>query len=246
MGGWDKHNVPHRPWDKTAPWDLYSLNFDAQRGSFNPGKPIRFDPSGASAKIISVTQDGSTGILSLGNLIGVPQNNDTISESALGLEAITDQNDRDFNTDIGNWQKTGSDSGNLSWDETDLGDDDPYKQGLLTAVGDGSLYAYLTTTFITLTTNTLYKLPFNIYVPAGNTLKDVRIKFSELSEFIEYRTLAGDTWTEVVAYSYLSADVTGSIQVGFNGNPANGDLLYFDDNSIKPVLNFAFADGVVY
>jgi len=198
------------------------------------------------------TATGYIGSAEAGEALGsdlFDANKGTFTEAGLlGAEAITAQNDRDFNTDIGNWVKAGSDTGTLAYDTTNLGytdepdaDDD---QALLTAVGDGNLFGAIPHTSLeTLTANTLYKVTAWAAVPAENTLKRVTIgaQGSTFSGSINSllwlsgTTIAGDTWTEVTEYVWLAADVEGNFVVGFDGDPSAGDLLYFSDISIKPL-----------
>ena len=157
-----------------------------------------------------------------------------------GAEAITDSDDRDFaGGDIGNWTVTANGSGTLAYDTTDIGGADD-KQGLLTSSGDSYLYANLPTADSSLSANTLYRIEAKMYVPAANTLKDVLIGTGSLDGAFRAGTsnvtLAGDTWTTVHEYEWVAADITGVIpRMGFSGNPADGDLLYFDDVSIRPI-----------
>ena len=155
-----------------------------------------------------------------------------------GAEAITDSDDRDFaGGDIGNWVVNADGAGTCTYSAADLdGVDD--KQGLLTSDNDTNLGALLPTTEMTLTTNTLYKCSVRMHVPAANTLKNVIIQWNSITgEIPTYitATLGADTYTEVSGCFYLAADIDGFFALGFNGNPANGDLLYFDDISIRPV-----------
>ena len=228
------------------------LNFDAQIGGFTSGNTITQYPSGATATVLEEI-GGET--LTLTGITGTFQDDEIIYESALGsdlfdankgtfteasllgAEAITAQNDRDFSSgNIGNWVIDADGSGTCTYNITDIGGADD-KQGLLTSDGDGYLQAVLPTSEIGLAQNTLYKFTVNMYVPAGNTLKNVMLRIQGLPDnvAIKTQTLSGDTWTPVEGYFYIGADTTGEIRVGFYVNPADGDLLYFDDISIKPI-----------
>lgn len=156
-----------------------------------------------------------------------------------GAEAITVQNDRDFSSGtIGNWVVNADGAGTLTYDATDIGGADN-KQALLTSSGDTYLQARLSTVNFTFSVNTLYKFDIKVYAPAGNTLKDVKIGTYGLPvAWAGDRdiTLVGDTWTRIPLYLFSNdSDVSGNIQVYFDGDPADGDLLYFDDVSIRPV-----------
>jgi len=164
-------------------------------------------------------------------------------------DAIDDDNDRTFEDgNIGNWTlHDDSTDSTLTYDSNDLGyggvEPGDHKQGLITVdeTTDPCTYAYgrLSTTEIDgLSTNTLFRISVKIAVPAANNLKSVRIKPSAFSDDIPgavTETLSGDTWTEVVLYNYFATDIVGNIDIGFGGNPADGDLLYYDDVSIRPV-----------
>ena len=63
-----------------------SLNFDAQTGSFTPTNTITGASSGATATILSVTDDGTTGILYLTSVVGTFQDNEIIYESSFGAD----------------------------------------------------------------------------------------------------------------------------------------------------------------
>jgi len=152
----------------------------------------------------------------------------------LGDQIITAQNDQDFNTDIGNWVKVGTDTGTCTFSSASIGGADD-KQALLTAVGDGTLGAYLPTGDCPISASTTVVVSANILVPVGNTLKDIAVgPAGDLAGATgnELVTLIGDLWTRVAATVILGVDVTGNLQIAFNGNPAASDLLYFDDVSV--------------
>lgn len=166
-------------------------------------------------------------------------NKGTFTEAGLlGAEAITAQNDRDFNTDIGNWTvENYGGSGTLAWNEDPIGGVDD-KQALLTSDGDSVFRASLNTSEWTCSPNTLHKVSAKMYVPAGNTLKSVGFITADIegeSPSSYVKTLLGNTWTEVSYFVFFAADVVGSITIMFNGNPADGDKLYYDDISVKPI-----------
>jgi len=71
---------------------IESLNFDTQTGSFTPTETLTGATSGATATILSVTDDGTTGILYLTDVVGTFQNNEIIYESALGSELVANGN----------------------------------------------------------------------------------------------------------------------------------------------------------
>jgi hypothetical protein len=229
-----------------------ALRADLYTGSVNDMLVAMLKAQGATGSDLSdlwrsfFIQELSLSTLPTGNLVdqhgGVGGNADKGAfklPDILGANAITSQNDRDFSDEnIGNWLKGGSDSGTCTYDSTNLsyvnksGDD---KQGLLTAVGDGTLWGYLSSSVMTIAVNTLLLYKVKLAVPAGNTLKDVTLYINNLGvdERIDV-TLDGDTWVEVELYKYAAADITGEFRVMFDGNPAIGDLLYFKDISVKP------------
>ncbi len=161
-----------------------------------------------------------------------------------GSEEITAQNDRDFSAgNIGNWLLEKDGAGTLTYDTTDIGGIDN-KQGLLTSSGDSALRAYLNQDAWGITANTFYKMTARVYVPAGNTLKNIKIFVAgfDVNPASTY-TLAGDTWTEITLYFYIGTDVVGVNLIAFDGNPVDGDLLYFDDISIVPVTFDNWTEG---
>ncbi len=225
MGGWDKHNIPHRPWDKTAPWNLYSLNFDAQRGGFTPGKPIIFTPSGASAIIISVIQNGDTGILSLGNLVGVPLNNDIISESALGSELVIGT-DADM-------------SGPNNWVNDNLGtfDINTTVAGKAYLLGDGGQDACRLPDKLTIGKTYFFSLKARLNAGASTTIKIGHIA----GNYVEITPIG----TEDTYASYLVA-THANFNVGLAAPGFNGIAFEIDDVSAKEAINVALANGVVF
>ncbi len=218
------------------------LNFDEQTGSFSPGG-ITGAMSGATATVLEEI-GGET--LTLTGVSGTFEDNEIIYRSGLGAEAITAQNDRDFNTNIGNWTVVKNGSGTLAWNEDLIGGADN-KQALLTCDGDAYLYAMIDQDDFSVSANTFYKATTNVYVPAGNTLKDVRIRTVTFDvEYDSKYSPTDNTQTSVEFYFHVAADITGGFRVGFYGDPTNGDKLYFDDISIKPITNAALANGTVY
>jgi len=155
-----------------------------------------------------------------------------------GGEAITAQNDRDFSSGtVGNWTASADGAGTCAYNTDSIGGRDD-KQGLLTSSGDSYLRADLLTSNMSLSTDTLYRVSARLYAPNANTLKSVLLFFDDIAGDIPgsvITTLSGDTWTEVRLYNYFASDIIGKLQIGFYGDPADGDKLYFDDISIRPV-----------
>jgi len=166
-----------------------------------------------------------------------------------GAEAITAQQDRDFSqaADTGNWAIVidGGGTGALTYDTTDLGGPDD-KQALLTSTGDTYAHAGLSVSAsggggdAILTANTLYKVSAKVYVPSGNTKQTVGFTWSNIAGETPSSVWVNmssdlDSFTEISGYFYLAADVVGTFRIGFNGDPTDGDKLYFDDISIQPV-----------
>ena len=156
----------------------------------------------------------------------------------LGSEAVTAQNDRDFSSgNIGNWSVANDGAGTCAYNTDSIGGADD-KQALLSSSGDGFLYALLPDTFLTLATNTTYKIKVKVYVPSANTIQIVKLRMNLFDGNPEYTfTPTLDTYVEIVVHHALGTDITGNIVLGFHGNPADGDLLYFDDFTIKPVTS---------
>ena len=160
----------------------------------------------------------------------------------LSAEAITDLNDTDFRDgDIGNWAENTDGSGTCTYDNSNIGGADD-KQGKLTSDADSYLYADLQSAYwnglggAAPNPNTIYKMTANVYIPVGNTLKDIKIFTYGFDEdyTVEY-TLVDATWTPIVLWFYLATDVVGAVRIGFDGDPTNGDILFFDDQTIQEV-----------
>ena len=161
----------------------------------------------------------------------------------LSAEAIADLNNTDFRDgDIGEWAENTDGSGTCAYDFSDIGGADD-KQGKLTSDADSYLYADLQSAYwnglggAAPNPDTLYKMTANVYIPAdNNTLKDIKIFTYGFDEdyTVEY-TLVDATWTPIVLWFYLATDVVGAVRIGFDGDPTNGDILFFDDISIKEV-----------
>ena len=161
-----------------------------------------------------------------------------------GSEAITASNDQNFESGtIGNWTATKDGSGTVTYDSTSLGyanENGSDKQGKIESSGDTYLAAALTTGYVTVSANTLYRLEALVAVPAANTNKDVKITASSafsgsINSNPTGQTLSDDTWTKIVNYAYIAADNVGNFPIGFQGDPADGDIIYFDNVSIRPV-----------
>jgi len=157
-------------------------------------------------------------------------------------DAIQDDNDRTFEDGtIGNWVVAGSDStATTTYDGTNPGAEKVLK--ISNIAGDGSAYARLeigAADDIIFAANTLYRFSINVYVPSGNTNKSVKFKLSDLGaqpdDSASDLSASTDQWVPLYFYSYISADITGYTLLGFSGNPTAGDILYFDDISIRPV-----------
>jgi len=160
----------------------------------------------------------------------------------LGAEAITAQNDRDFSSGtIGNWAANTNGSGTCTYSAASIGGADD-KQGLITAAGDeGWLNADLGADNMDFTSGGFWKCTMKVYVPAANTNKSVLLRWFEAGNThirTQTLTLSGDTWTDMTIYVYAS-DTPDSqydiLKIGFSGSPTAGDLIYFDDVSVKKV-----------
>jgi len=162
----------------------------------------------------------------------------------LSAEAIADLNDTDFRDgNFGNWQINTDDMGaTLAYDFLDIGGADDKQIKLTMSNGGTYLYADLSTADwnglggAAPNPTTIYKMTANVYIPVGNTLKDITIFTFDLDEdYTKDYTLVDATWTPIVLWFYMGADTTGSVRVGFDGAPADGDILFLDDFSIKEV-----------
>jgi len=162
----------------------------------------------------------------------------------VGVNVITDQNNSDFSDgDIGDWTLVDdcTDS-TVTYSAADLdGADD--KQALITCDETtdacGYVYAKLSTPNIKLVSGTMYDISVNFYVPAGNTLKNVQIRNNVIDAYPvgEFTTasLGDDAYESVsIENTRIGDDSVGAINCAFYGNPADGDLCYFDDVIFLP------------
>lgn len=152
-------------------------------------------------------------------------------------DSIQDSDDQDFaGGDIGNWIALADGAGTCAYDGVNPGAE---KVAALTSNGDSYLYGTITSGVnLIVSANTLYRVKADMYTPAANTLQDVKVFQGNFTGAVVAggtATLADDTWTEVVAYIHLSTDDVGNIRIGFDGNPSDGDVLYFDNITIRPV-----------
>jgi hypothetical protein len=145
---------------------------------------------------------------------------------------------------IGDWLVSADGAGTCAYNTDAIGGND--KQGLLTSSGDTYLFGALSTTsLITLVEGKEYLLKADVYVPAGNTLKDVRlwlanIDYVAINQVSE--TIAGDTWVSLVYHVRITgSDVSGNLAVGFYGDPADADKLYYDNVRVQEV-GFEYGD----
>lgn len=157
-------------------------------------------------------------------------------------EQITAQNNRDFSSGtIGNWVWDINGTGTVAYNTTNIGGADN-KQVLITCGTATYAVARISNTYAPISANTSYQMTARVYVPAGNTRKKVCLDangFSDatgsLATVSAYLTLAGDTWTTITGYVNIGTDTTGNFRIYFYDSPLSGDLLYFDDVSIKLV-----------
>jgi len=151
-------------------------------------------------------------------------------------ELIFSQQDRNFSqeTNTGNWNLNTAGLGTLTFSSADIGGTND-RQALLTSNADPSLSAFLDQNDWRLKANTTFTVSAQLYVPVGNTLKDVHLYDGGFdgTNVIVSKTLVGDTWTELKGSFDILNDLTGWVVVSFDGDPDDTDLLYFDDISIK-------------
>jgi len=65
-----------------------TLNYDAQTGNFTTGKIVTGGTSGATAVILEDSDAGATGTLTLGNISGTFQDNETITDTGTGSATV--------------------------------------------------------------------------------------------------------------------------------------------------------------
>ncbi len=207
---------------------VYTIDFDAQTGSFTPSNSIAQYPSGATATIVSVQDDGDTGILNLADITGTFQDNEIIYESALGAELVTGTN-----SDM---------SGANNWIGPNLGtfDINTTVASKLYMLGDGGHDFTQLPTFGA-TPNYFYYTSFKARLNAGaSTTIRAGFHLSIDGAYFEFTpTGVEDTYT-----GYVSAAST-SLEIGLFSPGFNGIAFEIDDVSIKQVTNAALANGVV-
>ena len=153
---------------------------------------------------------------------------------AYGPELIDAQVNREFATETHNWITTKDGAGTLTWDDTDIGGNTAHLK--MTSSGDSYFYATLAATLISVVdTGVKYAISVDMYVPAANTNKTVLYgdaSGTDWSPLYSTQILTGDTWTTLEHIATYNGP-SDAISVGFSGDPADGDIIYFDNVSVR-------------
>lgn len=207
------------------------LYFDAQTGSFTASNTITGATSGATATIVSVTDDGSIGTLYLSNISGTFVDNEIIYESALGDELLT-------NGDFTNW--TGDDpSGWTVYGESGV---DPEISEVGTNEGHGGSNTGMCNVYTSdatgvgitqgvLTVNKFFEITLNVDTVTKN---GIVVKLGHADYETPYTTSGSKTIRS------LAGGVTFEIKRLFG---VGGTDVTFDDSSVKQITNAALANN---
>ena len=158
---------------------------------------------------------------------------------ALGPELIILQNNRDFSGgSIGNWLAVSDGTGTVLYEATQPGAE---KVGAITSAGDETyLLAALAGSAIAAMTAGLHVITFKVYSPAANSDDNIACYVSwngSNRKIGSTVSLTPNTWTTVTFRVYVSADIgdAENLQIA-NQNLTAGDVIYFDDISVRQVL----------
>ena len=144
----------------------------------------------------------------------------------------------------GNWIKSASGDGIYGVSQVSLGYSGNHsgnEQAVMISDGDTYLGMSLSQAYWSVTASRLHRFEARVAVPSGNTQKNVQIFEygfeAEANKQIATIDLTGseEEWVIISGYFYVYADVTGSVLVGFDGEPSDGDILYVDDITVRPV-----------
>jgi len=234
-----------------APTYDRSLAYDNQTGVFTVGNTVTGATSAATGVVVRNTiHTSTTGILYLKTISGTFSDNEIIYESAVSAEYITDSDNQDF-TDgtINEWVvvATGG-TGVCEYEGTDPGAE-KVMEIRATNADNTALYGTLPTTQMTAFANgNFIVVSANIYLPSGNTNNNIAMAFASMDTSAGYSDtgLDKDEWHSISHYfRFTGTDVTGLLTFSFGSAPANGDILYVDEISVKKVTNAALANGTL-
>ncbi|MCP4488984.1 MAG: hypothetical protein GY820_16980 [Gammaproteobacteria bacterium] len=157
-------------------------------------------------------------------------------------EMITAQNNRDFSSEtIGNWTAYVDGAGTCTYDGANPSAE---KVGKLTSSGDTYLAGQITlgTHTASLSANTYYLASADVYMEAGNTNTTAMITFGSVtgdSPGSITKDIGTGSWETLTFINYFASDVIGTLRVRFDGDPADGDILYFDNVSLQEIPDYA-------
>ena len=229
-----------------------ALSFDASTGSFTAGNTITGATSGATATIVKVEQAASEGTLHLTDVVGTFQDDEIIYESSYSSEYITDSDNQNFaDGTINEWviSKSGT-SAVCEYEGTD-----PGAEKVMEIRGTSAdlvyMYGSLPNTAMTAFVNgDFLQIQAKFYLEAANTGDDLLLGTLNMDVFgdgyTQWTSQTKGAWLTKTAYVLIDGtDVTGTVVAGMPNSPANGDIVYVDDLSVKKVTNAALANGTV-
>ena len=209
------------------------LNFDDQTGSFTAGNPIEQYPSGATATILRVIDEGTTGYLVLDDISGTFQDDEIIYESALGGE-LWDAPAAVFTSGTYGWAALGTCTIANDTNRLKITCDGSHAFGARDYLQDAKDLT------ANLTVGAFYRIVADAQCGTGNT---VGLLVMDGVDFRYFGQPIAESETEYIFY-FLASNATGCYFAG--ANMVNGDELWLDNLSLKPVTNAALADGTVY
>ena len=201
---------------------IESLNFDTQDGSFNPTNTKTGAISSATATILSVTDDGTTGILYLTDVVGTFQDNEIIYESTYGGELLTNGNFTAWTGDNpDSWTLTATEDGNNYVTENPAGQ----AQIVSDAVGRTGVYQIIPTVG-----------SFYVYSVDIKTVTSGTIQLTDFGALI----IGGINSTGVKTGVWQAQGTF----FGINDEGTACDITV-DDVSVKQITNAALANGTL-
>ena len=210
------------------------IDFDAQTGSFTVGNTITGATSGATATIVSVYNDGVTGRLGLSDITGTFQDNEVIYES-LGSELVTNS---DMELDA-NWNDYVVPATNERSGEQKHGG--TYSRKIVTA--DSETEGVESDTFSITADSFYYHSLWGYHATGTDPILTILSGDGATADIDIAFPLDSASWTEFSGcYQAAVTGAGGKIRVHSGGVDSTW---YFDDFSIKQLLNAALADGAV-
>jgi len=222
---------------------IRTLAYDAQTGSFTVGNTIYQTIAGVtvSAKIVRVHDaGGGEGLLWLEDVSGTFQNDEIIYESALGGELISKGDfESGFTGGIGNdWAEYSG--GNTYAEETIIKHGGGSAQKITVASEPSN--AGLSQS-ITITSGNFYRISQWVYL---STLMRIRFLHAGFASYVGSDDIDGSSWYNWIRYERATSTSTSNFYVYVHSSyHALGDIIRYDDVSVKQVTNAALANGAL-